>query len=496
MSRAELKNTNVLSLPNADSLLTRLTLRRVFVWAFLLSLFSLAVLQCSSIDWDFWWHLKAGQYIIESRGIPHLDPFSFTRAGAEWIAHEWLSEVTMYSVYHAGGWTGLFLLFGTTITAALGICYSRCEGKPFIAALAVFLAAAASASLFGFRPQMFTLLFASLFITFLDRYTYHDQRRVIWLLPPMMILWVNLHAGFALGPALIMLFLVMAFLDRERSKIGPLLLVFSICVAVIPVNPNGFRMFSYPFETLSAPSMQNFIQEWFSPDFHQLRFLPLAALILATFSAMALSPTRPRPGELFGLAALTLAALRSGRHIPIFAIFAAPLFAKYFAQWISAQTNSPITIRTAQATGPTIILTLAILFMPAFLIVKRIAHFNSNVATYEAQKFPVAAVDFIEKTGNAGPIFNDYNWGGYLIWKLYPGRKVFIDGRADVYGDDFIFRYVRTYEGERGWRDELDRFGIQTVLIQPGSALTTLLREDPGWHTIYEDHEAVVFARN
>ena len=496
MSQVELNNANVMSLPNTNSLLTRFTLRRVFVWSFLLSLFSLAVLQCSSIDWDFWWHLKAGQYIVESRGIPHIDPFSFSRAGAEWIAHEWLSEVTMYSVFHAGGWIGLFLLFGTTITAALAICYQRCEGKPFIAAVAVFLAAAASAPLFGFRPQMFTLLFASLFIALLDRYTYNDQRRVIWLLAPLMILWVNLHAGFALGPALILLFVAMTFLDREWKKIGPLLLVFSICVAVVPINPNGFRMFSYPFETLSAPSMQNFIQEWLSPDFHQLRFLPLAALIIATFSAMALSPARPRPGELFGLAALTMAALRSGRHIPIFAIFAAPLFAKYFALWISAQANSLITLRSAKATGPNIILTLVLLFTPAFLIVKRIANFNSNVAAYEAQKFPVAAVDFIEKTGNVGPIFNDYNWGGYLIWKLYPGRRVFIDGRADVYGDDFIYRYVKTYEGERGWRDELDRFGIQTVLIQPGSALTTLLREDKGWHRVYEDHESVVFTRN
>jgi len=255
-------------------------------------------------------------------------------------------------------------------------------------------------------------------------------------------------------------------------------------------------MFSYPFETLSASSMQNFIQEWLSPDFHQLRFLPLAALMIATFSAMALSPTRPRPGELFALSALTFAALRSGRHIPIFAIFAAPLFAKYFAQWINSQTNSPITIRSATATGPKVVLALSLLFLPAFLIVKRVVHFHSNVATYEAQKFPVAAVDFIERTGIAGPIFNDYDWGGYLIWKLYPQRKVFIDGRADLYGDDFIFGYLRMYGGERGWRDGLDRFGIQTVLVQPNSALTTLLREDKGWRTVFEDQEAVVFARN
>src|SRR5262245_27100313 len=125
--QVELKQTKTISLFDRNSLLTYLELRRVFVWAFLLSLFSLAVLQCSNIDWDFWWDLKAGQYIVESRSIPYLDPFSFTRAGHEWIAHEWLSEIIMYSVFQLGGWMGLFLLFGTSITAAMGICYKRCE---------------------------------------------------------------------------------------------------------------------------------------------------------------------------------------------------------------------------------------------------------------------------------------------------------------------------------------------------------------------------------
>ena len=492
----ELKNTNVVSLPGAGSFSTYFTLRRVFVWAFLLSIFSLVVRQCSSIDWDFWWHLKAGQYIIQSGSIPHIDPFSFTRGGSEWITHEWLSEVIMYAVFRAGGWIGLFILFGTSITAAWWICFQRCEGKPFIAAFAVVLATAASSPLFGFRPQMFTLLLASIFIAALDRYLCDNNRRVIWLLPPLMLLWVNLHAGYALGLALILLFALMAVVDKKWKRVGPLLLTFFISAAVVPLNPNGFRMFTYPFETLSAPAMQNFIQEWFSPDFHQFRFLPLAALILATFCVMALSPVRPRLSELFALSILSFAALRSGRHIPILAIFAAPLLAKYMAHWINSQTNGSITLRSATAAGPRIVFTLVLLFLPTFLIVQRIANFNSNAAAYEAQKFPAAAVEYLAKQETTGPIFNDYNWGGYLIWKLYPEKKVFIDGRADVYGDGFIFEYLRTYSGEKGWRETLDRFDIQTVLIQPNSALTSLLRDDKGWHKVFEDDQAIVFARN
>jgi hypothetical protein len=472
-----------------------LTLRRVFVWAFLLSLFALAVRQSTNLDSDFWWHLKSGQYMIQTRAIPHLDPFSFTRAGSPWIAHEWLSEVIMYGTFRLAGWAGLLILFAAVTTAALGISYQRSEGKPFSAGLAVFLAAMASAPLFGLRPQMFTFLLASIFLAVLDRYVQEGGRRILWLLPPSMLLWVNLHAGFALGPPLILLFVTIAALERNWQRIQPLITILVICVAVIPINPSGFRMFSYPFETLSSPAMQSLIQEWLSPDFHQFRFLPLAALMLATFAIVALSPDRVRLGELFALVVLSFAALRSGRHIPIFAIFAAPVFSKYLSRWISSQKGEFLRIRSRSPTGPVIILNVALILLPALVAARRIVDFTSHETLYEARRFPSTAVAVIGKEQLPGQIFNDYNWGGYLIWKLYPERKVFIDGRADVYGDSFVFDYLRTYQGDRLWRANLDGFGIRTVLIEPDSALATLLRQEKGWRTAFEDQQAVIFTR-
>src|SRR5215813_10667176 len=183
-----------------------LTLRSIFVWAFLLSLCSLAIRQSSTIDNDFWWHLKTGQYIVETRSVPHLDPFSFTKNGAEWVSHEWLSESVMYVTFRPAGWPGLLLLFGAVITAALGICYWHSAGKPFIAGLSTFMAGLASAPLFGLRPQMFTLLFASIFIAILSSSFKKNVSTYLWTLPLAMLLWVNLHAGFVLGIALILLF--------------------------------------------------------------------------------------------------------------------------------------------------------------------------------------------------------------------------------------------------------------------------------------------------
>ncbi len=108
---------------------------------------------------------------------------------------------------------------------------------------------------------------------------------------------------------------------------------------------------------------------------------------------------------------------------------------------------------------------------------------------------PVAAVDFIETHRVPGPIFNKYGWGGYLIFRLYPDYRVFADGRADVYGDEFLFQMVDTFDAHTAWRAPLDRYGVRTVLIPPDASLASLLRIDQEWQKVYEDNQAVIFTR-
>jgi hypothetical protein len=310
----------------------------------------------------------------------------------------------------------------------------------------------------------------------------------------VMLLWVNLHAGFAMGIALIFMFIAMATIEKKWSQIKPLLITLAACLAVIPINPHGFRMFSYPLQTLSSPAMQSLIQEWLSPDFHQFRFLPLSILMLGTFAVLALSPQRIKKGELLGLLILSLAALRSGRHIPLFSIFAAPIFAEHFAAW--ALSKGTFGLRAQPLNAAKVMINLALLLLPGIVIVRQLVDFKVHEATYESNRYPVAAVDAIKHQQLAGPIFNDYNWGGYLIWKLYPERRVFIDGRADVYSDAFLFDYVSALNAKPSWREQFQRFDIQTVLIEPRSSLATLLRQDKQWRTVFEDAGSIVFARN
>src|SRR5262245_33870444 len=188
--------------------LNKFTFRRVFPYGLFIMIFGLAIRQCTLIDPDLWWHLQTGQDIFYSRLIPHVDIYSFTKAGSEWITHEWLSELLIYGAFKVGGWGFLVAVFSLILTIALFITYRSCAGRPYCAGLVITLAAAASSPFIGVRPQILTLFLVSVYLWILNHYTHNESSRRIWLLPAIMLVWVNLHAGFALGLGLIALFIV------------------------------------------------------------------------------------------------------------------------------------------------------------------------------------------------------------------------------------------------------------------------------------------------
>ncbi len=473
-----------------------LSFRGVFTLVFFLMIFALAVRQSAFIDPDLWWHLQTGQDIVTSRTIPQTDIYSFTKAGSEWVTHEWLSEVLIYATFRAAGWAGLLILFPALIAFAFYLAYRRCVGKPYIAAFAILLAVASSSPLLGIRPQMITLLLASIFIALLSQYSSDGRiRRLYWMVPAM-LLWVNFHAGYALGLGLIGLFTVSLAIDRKWNLIPRLVLILLACTAVVPLNPNGFRMFSYPLETLRSPSMAAFIEEWASPDFHKAMFLPLALFLFLLLGALALSPRRARAGEVFLVFITGLAALRSARHIPIFALIAAPIFAQQVWELIRARGWEARLITPQESTSKAAVsFALLLLLAPAVLDVALIRHFVTNQPAYESINYPRAAVNFLDSQKMPGPIYNRYGWGGYLIRRLRGEYPVYIDGRADVYGDKFMYEAFNTYDGGTGWFEPLDRLSIRTVLISPDVPLASLLRNDDQWQKVYEDNQAVIFTR-
>lgn len=469
----------------------------------LLCIFFMASQEIS--DPDFWWHLRTGQYIFETRGIPHQDIFSYTASDHRWITHEWLTEVILYLIYYASGQGGLILTFAAIITIAFGALYLRCPGRPYLASFVVIWAAITSAVTWGVRPQMISLLLSSTFLYVLHLYK-RGRKKLIWLMPPLMVLWANLHGSFLLGlvfPTVYVLGGVIANLsgsgdeqDLQWGDIRLLLVATLISAAVTVVNPNGVQLLLYPFGTLGSPAMQAYIMEWFSPDFHQIQFQPLALFILLTMVALALSRHSPSVTDFLFLVGFGYASLRSARNIPFFVLTAAPVLSSQLLDiWQRSHWSKRFTTSVQQTDALYLVanwLLLSAVILGGAIKVGLVLQDNADA---QQHVFPVDAVDFMLEQRIEGNIYNLYHWGGYLIWRLYPEHKVFIDGRADVYGDTFIDEYLQVYQLRENWQEPLHTYDVNVVILDADSSLSTVLDESPHWERRYAHEKAVIFVR-
>jgi hypothetical protein len=132
--------------------------------------------------------------------------------------------------------------------------------------------------------------------------------------------------------------------------------------------------------------------------------------------------------------------------------------------------------------------------MMAFVVV-RVAIVAKRQPGLEAKHFPSAAVTYLATQRPRAPLFNYYDWGGYFIWKLYPEYRVFIDGRADLYGDELMDTFTRTSSGQDDWSEALQKYHVQTVVVPPKTGVAGLLRENAGWRQDFADEQAVIFTR-
>ncbi len=469
--------------------------RSLLSFALLLIIFSFCIPSIPSAD--MWWHLSTGQYILHTHTIPHSDPFSSTFAGKPWTTHEWLSDVLFYYVYSMAGSPGLLCSCGAALALAFWFAFRSLAGPLLIRLLALGLGIWAARPSFSVRPLVFTLLLATLFLFLLRRFIDRGRYRDLFALPILSVLWVNLHGAYILGPALIVLFLLGVTVDwlwhlhdaaEAKRRLLGLTVALIACVVLVPLNANGFAMYSYPFQTLGSSAMQSGIMEWRSPDFHMAIFYPFAALLFLTVAAFALSPARPRPSQVLLFAFFGLAALHSMRNLPIFVLVAFPLLASYATIPVRLPwtfPNFPLLLRRTLAAG--------ILILVVVVSSNIVADHLSNEASLEQSLFPFKAAAFMDENHLPAPILNSYDFGGYLIWKLYPRYTVYIDGRADLYGDAFLENFIHLYQVDVDPHPALS--GIRTVILEPRSNLANFLRLQPEWHRVYEDRVAVVFSR-
>jgi hypothetical protein len=445
------------------------------------------------LDPDIWWHLKTGEWIVQHRAVPHIDPFSYTRAGQPWTAQEWLFEASTYELFRLTGCGGFIITFATIVSAAFLLLYLRCRTSPAIAAAVTVWGALATAVVWGVRPQILSLLLFSLWLLLLERS--EKNPKLLWWTLPLTLLWVNVHAGFILGQVFLALFIVGESMESYtspgyfRHRLPWLMLALLGSLVLVPLNPNGFSILWYPFETLRSNAMQSHISEWASPNFHGVDNRAFLFLILATFTALAFSRRKVRLRDLLLLLVCTAASLSSVRMIPLFVFIAVPLIARTASEWFKPNESS-----ATHAGTPSLLANASIIFLLAAFAGVHTFQLIQRQPQAEAAAFPVSAVAYLQQHPPSGPIFNDYSWGGYLIFKLYPGTPVFIDGRADVYGDHLL-QFMNAYYLQKNWQQALLAQKVTTVIVPPDCPLASALREMPEWSLSYRDSVAAIFSR-
>jgi hypothetical protein len=471
----------------------------VFVFAFLFASRPLS-------DGDFWWHLKTGEYIVRNFSIPRIDFYSFTVPGRHWVAHEWLSEVIFYLVYSRAGFNTLIFIFTVLTVLAFWIVFRRTPSHPFVKGLAVLLSVWSILPTIGVRPRAFTLLLAAIYLALLHCFVRERETRAIWWLVPLMIVWVNLHAGYLIGLVLIGVALVGVVLDfwiagekipLHWSRLKTLALVFIACLLAVNLNPQGPRIFVFPFEFFFSPIQQDQITDWLSPDFHAPEFFPLLLLIMLTITALALSPRRVRPSELLLFLGTLYMTLKSNRHMAIFALVAGPMLADYLQPWLETTWFKRIVGEsTATAsTGRRQLIFNLILLVPLIACLIKLKSVIYSPPTQARVGVPLNAVAYLKENGITGNTFTDPNiWGGYLIWET-PSNPVYIDGRIDMYGDEFMREYLGIIRGVTRWQEPFDKYGVQIAIVSPTSFLRLQLEQSTQWQQLYRDEMAVVFRR-
>jgi hypothetical protein len=373
------------------------------------------------------------------------------------------------------------------------------------------LAATVSGVYWSARPQILSFLLTGVTLWILEQNRKGDRKWLIGL-PPLMGLWTNLHGGFAIGFILILFYLVgeagevlrevlfrkiklhVAWSQR-RSNLITLCLIGLACALAVNINPHGPQMLLYPFKTISVGVLQDYIQEWQSPNFHQLEAQPYLWMVLLLLVVLAFSKRSVHVVELVVVCGFAYMSFLAARNIALFALGAAPVLARHgfsamepLFQRVGAGRQIPKRLARS--------INMIILVLMVVVVVVKIADplnekFNQRIIE---QEMPVQAISHIRGQQPAGPMFNSYNWGGYVLWTLYPDYLSFVDGRTDLFDDEILSDYLLAWRADAGWEEVIDEWNIRLAFLEPGAPLAKAMAW-AGWERLYMDDQAVVLRR-
>jgi len=483
----------------------------IFVAVFTVLLFSSLSIKLLN-DAGIGWHIRTGQQILTTHSIPRVDPFS-SQIQKPWIAWEWMYDVVVGSLDRSAGLNGVVWFTSVVIAGTFAVVFRmmlRRGAGLFVAIVLTLLAIAASMIHFLARPHVLSWLFAAVWFWILDsmesRATGCDRR--VWILPALMLIWVNLHGGFLLGFVLLAIYWlgsVVSGLRLKQTRIEDalqkiaagrrvrVLTLAGLASAIASlVNPYGWALHRHIYEYLTNRFFMDHIDEFQSPNFHGVAQRSFLVILLIAVAALAGSGRKLRLSHVLLMLFAIYAGMYASRDIPVSSIFLVLIVGPLIPSVHWGGFSQRIAVLESGLRGhiwPVLVagISLGIAFNGG--------HIGSEAlmnAHFDPQRMPVAAVNFVQESGVRVPVLSPDYWGGYLLYRLYPHNHVVIDDRHDFYGEGLLRSYLTMIHLEPGWEDFL-KWRSGCLVLPRKAALSTILSGTPGWKTVYSDDVAVVF---
>lgn len=461
------------------------------------------------MDGDIGWHIRAGQWMIANGRVPEHDLFSFSRPGGEWFAWEWLADVVFGQLHTWFGLKGVVLLAGITIALFATILLRYCVWKganAFVAVGVTLLSVGAASVHFHARPHVFTLLFLTIAVFLVD-YDFWHRTRWVWALIPLTVLWTNLHGGFPILIAFLVLTAGGSALEEflgwrkqngyETARRYGLLALG--CGLASLVNPYGYRVHLHIAQYLRSEFIHNNVMEFMAPNFRTEPLLQFKILLFAGLLCAGVLLLRKQIVPALVLLLFAHQALQSVRHVTLFVIIAAPIVARelthvwrYWAGKVGRKDSLRLLYQMAQDATPRVGYTtwLPFVFVGVLCVMGEPIRWPKD---FPSELFPVKQVAASRELIAGARILAPDQWGDYLLYANYPRQRVFFDGRSDFYGPDLGKDYLALLQGRYDWKALLVKHRIEVVLCPPTWPLASLLKQSAEWEVVRDSGDSVLF---
>lgn len=463
---------------------------------------------------DFWWHIAIGRDIVTEGQIPQVDVYSYTRSGEPYPSYQqfWLMEVVLYQLFKWGG--AILVILAQTLLIAPAYFILMWTGwrqtKNWrAAAFGVLFAAALGFGNWNVRPQAVSYLYGALLLLSIFEFRSSQQRRWLVIIPVVMAFWVNSHGSFPIGLVIFGIWLadeswkVLTGWIRNRQwqfeELIPAGTALILAVLGCLINPRGIGFVSYLSMMAGNSIVQNYILEWMPPNFNSLEGIIFFSLFIASAVLLAVSPRRPGFYQIITFIIFGILGLKYIRGIIWYGIVMAPVVTDHLAALMTQAGIKPAPKPDAQARRLNLIfvsalLLLAVLSLPWFKPFWPVVPEKAGLISAET---PVTATQFMLDHHLPPEVFHDMAFGSYLMWNAQPDYKVFVDSRIELYPIEIWDDYLMISNGISGWEEKLDRYGVNTLMLEPvkQAGLIKAASASSEWIEVYRDNQAVLFTR-